>query len=101
MCAFFQCFSIFSPLCSYVGQSLFDRIKIVSVTVFFNENRAKSWSPKKNPMQVPRRRGGEEKVFRLSVHLRGLFLFSRHLQKQTYLVTGCNSSDRLAAQGTR
>ena len=32
---FFQCFSIFSPLCSCVGQVLFGRIKIVFVTAFF------------------------------------------------------------------
>jgi hypothetical protein len=32
---FFQCFFIFTPLWSCVGQSLFGRIKIVSVTVFF------------------------------------------------------------------
>ena len=31
----FQCFSVFSPLCSCVGQALFGRIKFVSVTVFF------------------------------------------------------------------
>jgi len=32
---FFQCFFIFSPLCSCVGQALLARIKIVSVTAFF------------------------------------------------------------------
>ena len=32
---FFQCFSIFSSLCSCVGQIVFGRIKIVSVTAFF------------------------------------------------------------------
>ena len=32
---FFQCFSIFSPLCSCAGQDLLDRIEIVSVTTFF------------------------------------------------------------------
>ena len=32
---FFQCFSIFSLLCSCVGQALFGRIKIVYVTAFF------------------------------------------------------------------
>ena len=31
---FFQCFSIFGPLCSCVGQVLFGRIKIVFVTAF-------------------------------------------------------------------
>ena len=35
LCVFFQCFSIFSTLCSCVGQALFGRIKIVSVTAFF------------------------------------------------------------------
>ena len=35
VCTFFQCFFIFSPLWSCVGQSLFGRIKIVSVTAFF------------------------------------------------------------------
>ena len=35
VCAFFHCFSVISPLCSCVGQALFGRIKIVSVTVFF------------------------------------------------------------------
>ena len=35
LCAFFQCFSIFSPLCSCVGQVMFGRIKIVFVTAFF------------------------------------------------------------------
>ena len=32
---FFQCFSIFSHLCSCAGQALLDRIEIVSVTTFF------------------------------------------------------------------
>ena len=31
----FQCFSVFNPLCSCVGQALFGRIKFVSVTAFF------------------------------------------------------------------
>jgi len=35
LCAFRQCFSVFSPLCSCVGQVLFGRIKIVFVTAFF------------------------------------------------------------------
>jgi len=35
VCAFFQCFSVFNPLCSCVGQALFGRIKFVSVTAFF------------------------------------------------------------------
>ena len=35
VCTFFQCFSIFSSLCSCVGQTLFGRIKIVSVTASF------------------------------------------------------------------
>ena len=35
LCAFFQCFSSFSPLCSFVGQALFGHIKIMSVTAFF------------------------------------------------------------------
>ena len=35
VCMFFQCFSIFSPLCSCVGQVMFGRIKIVFVTAFF------------------------------------------------------------------
>ena len=35
VCAFIQCFSVFSPLCSCVDQALFGRIKIVSVTAFF------------------------------------------------------------------
>ena len=35
LCVFLQCFSVFSPLCSCVGQSLLGRIKIVSVTAFF------------------------------------------------------------------
>ena len=35
VCTFLQCFSIFSPLCSCVGQALLDRIKIVSVAAFF------------------------------------------------------------------
>ena len=35
VCAFFQCFSSFSPLCSYVGQALFGHIKIMSVTILF------------------------------------------------------------------
>jgi len=35
VCTFFQCFSIVSPLYSCVGQTLFGRIKIVSVTAFF------------------------------------------------------------------
>ena len=35
LCAFFQCFSVFSPLCSCVGQVLFGRIKNVFVTAFF------------------------------------------------------------------
>ena len=35
VCAFLQCFSIFSSLCSCVGQALFGRIKFVSVTDFF------------------------------------------------------------------
>ena len=35
MCAFLQCFSFLSPLCSCVGQSLFGLIKIVFVIAFF------------------------------------------------------------------
>ena len=35
VCTFLQCFSVFSPLWSCVGQALFGRIKSVSVTVFF------------------------------------------------------------------
>jgi len=38
VCMFFQYFSIFSPLCSCVGQALFGRIKIVSVIVFLMKN---------------------------------------------------------------
>ena len=35
VCAFLQYFSVFSHLCSCVGQALFGRIKIVLVTAFF------------------------------------------------------------------
>ena len=34
VCAFFQCFFIFSFLCSCVGQTLLGHIKIVCVTIF-------------------------------------------------------------------
>ena len=34
VCMFFQCLSIFSPLCSCASQALLDRIKIVYVTAF-------------------------------------------------------------------
>ena len=35
VCTFLQCFSIFSPLWSCIGQVLFGHIKSVSVTAFF------------------------------------------------------------------
>ena len=35
LCVFLQYFSFISPLCSCVGQALFDRVKIVYITAFF------------------------------------------------------------------
>ena len=35
VCVFLQYFSFISPLCSCIGQALFDRIKIVYITAFF------------------------------------------------------------------
>jgi hypothetical protein len=48
VCVFLQCFSVFSPSCSCVGQALFGYIKIVFVNCFLlNEKRAKARSQKK------------------------------------------------------
>ena len=38
VCVFLQYFSFISPLCSCIGQALFDRIKIVYITAFLMKN---------------------------------------------------------------